>query len=174
MIESNTNALIMKTFEIKTLVKEVEDLSELSDADRKLIDCAKDATARAMADYSHFHVGAAIMLENGEIVTGSNQENAAFPSSLCAERTACYYASSQYPGVAMRKIAIAARNCEGRQCASDVPFQESPISPCGACRQALLEYEHRYGPIEVILYGSRKTYIFDSVSDLLPFCFTSF
>jgi len=166
----------MKTIEIKTLIREVTDLSELSEQDRLLVETAKEATRRSMADYSRFHVGAAILMANGEIVAGANQENAAFPSSLCAERTACYYASAQYPGVAMTKIAIASwtRLHKDDEASYEECFQNMPISPCGACRQALLEYEHRYGTIEVILYGREKTYIFSSVSDLLPFNFTEF
>ncbi len=166
----------MKTLEIKTLVKEIENIDELNKEDRELVDAAKAASQSALPTYSHFHVGAAIRMENGEIVRGSNQENAAFPSSMCAERTACYYASSRYPGMRMKKIAIAAWIKKGNEENVDMEdcFQKMPISPCGACRQALLEYEHLYGKIEVILYGAEKTYIFSSVSDLLPFNFVSF
>lgn len=166
----------MKEIEIKTLIREYDDISELSAEDRKLVELAKESTRGSMALYSHFHVGAAILMANGEIVTGSNQENAAFPSSLCAERTACYYASARYPGVGMRKIAIAAWTHEGHEegATYEECFQKMPISPCGACRQALLEYEHRYGKMEVILYGREKIYVFNSVSDLLPFNFVSF
>lgn len=141
--------------------------SELNSRDRALVDAAREATGGSYAPYSRFSVGAAIELANGSIVTGANQENAAFPSSMCAERTAAYYASANHPGVAMTAIAIAAR-------LSDDTFQRRPISPCGACRQALLEYEHLYGPIRVLLYGEEGIYELPDVASLLPFSFTEF
>ncbi len=144
---------------------------ELEAEDRELIEKAKGMTYRSYAPYSRFNVGAAIRMADGSIVAGSNQENAAYPSGICAERNACWQASALNPGMAMKKIAIAARNVGNRP---DAPFQSSPISPCGACRQALLEYEHLYGPIEVILYGADVIYIFPSISSLLPFSFTEF
>lgn len=165
----------MKEFKITTLINEYR-LDELSDDDRALVEAAKEATRRSYAPYSKFHVGAAIRMADGSIATGSNQENAAYPSSLCAERTAAYHASSANPGMAMKKIAIAAWTKLGRP--DDLPYEEyfqaEPISPCGACRQALLEYETLYGPMEVILYGREKTYVIPSVSALLPFSFTEF
>lgn len=165
----------MKEFKIEIPVREVR-AEELTDADRELVEAAKKATERSYAPYSKFHVGAAIRMADGSIVTGANQENAAYPSGTCAERTAAYYASAQYPGLAMRKIAVAAWT-RLRQ-PEDTPdcdcFQRDPISPCGACRQALLEYEHLHGPIEVILYGADKTWIFPSVASLLPLTFTDF
>ena len=96
--------------------------------------------------------------------------------ATCGERSACFYAAARYPGVAFRKIAVAASTRLRRPAsASDADcFQESPISPCGACRQALLEYENAHGPIEVILYGAGKTYVLPSVASLLPLCFTEF
>lgn len=139
---------------------------ELPSDNQTLVDAAKEMTLRAYAPYSRFNVGAAILLDNGEIIRGANQENAAFPSGTCAERTACYQAGALHPGVPMKKIAIAARTDEG--------FQAEPISPCGACRQALLEYEHLHGPIQVILYGTNRTLILPSVASLLPLSFTSF
>ncbi|MDE5849592.1 MAG: cytidine deaminase [Muribaculaceae bacterium] len=149
---------------------------ELSAEDRELISRAKEMTYRSYAPYSRFHVGAAIRMADGSIVSGSNQENAAYPSGICAERNACWQASALNPGMAMKKIAIAARNIgdfpKGEE--DKAPFQTQPISPCGACRQALLEYEHLYGPIEVILFGAEGIYIFPSVSSLLPFSFTEF
>ncbi|MBO4964909.1 MAG: cytidine deaminase [Muribaculaceae bacterium] len=165
----------MKELKITTLIKEAA-YSELSAEDRQLVDAAKEATKRSLATYSRFHVGAAILMANGEIVTGANQENAAYPSGTCAERTAAYYASAQYPGVAMKKLAIAAWT--RLHAPADAPdeecFQSDPISPCGACRQALLEYESLYGPIEVILYGADRIYILPSIAALLPLTFTSF
>lgn len=147
---------------------------ELSEADRELVEKAKEMTYRSYAPYSKFHVGAAIRMANGLIESGSNQENAAYPSGTCAERTTCFHASATYPGVAMKKIAVAARNVAGFDKSEDAPFQGQPISPCGACRQALLEYEHLYGDIEVILYGEEDIYIFPSIKSILPFSFTEF
>ena len=155
----------MKT---KTFTTEIKVLAydELTAEDRELIDRAKEMTRTSYAPYSKFHVGAAIRMDNGSIVAGSNQENAAYPSGTCAERTACYQASALNPGMPMRKIAVAAWTTG--------TFQGKPISPCGACRQALLEYEHLYGPMEVLLYGDEEIYVFPSVSALLPYNFTSF
>ena len=115
-------------------------------------------------------------MDNGNIVLGSNQENAAFPSSLCAERTACFQASALYPGMPMRKIAIAAwtRLHQPEETPHELCFQKKPISPCGSCRQALLEYEAAYGPIEVLLYGRRRIAVLPSIASLLPLCFTTF
>ena len=147
-------------------------MDELSEEDRELIERAKGMTYRSYAPYSRFHVGAAVRMEDGSIVGGSNQENAAYPSGICAERNAAWQASALHPGMRMKKIAVAARNVGLG--GADAAFQGSPISPCGACRQALLEYEHLYGDIEVILYGADSIYIFPSISSLLPFSFTEF
>lgn len=156
----------MKEINITTLIKSVR-YDELTESQRHLVDAAKRATERAYAPYSKFNVGAAILLANGETVSGANQENAAYPSGTCAERTACYYASAEYPGVRYDKIAIAAY--------SNDKFQSSPISPCGACRQALLEYETLHKQeIEVILYGEDEIFILPSVASLLPLCFKEF
>lgn len=156
----------MKDIDLKVPLKEA-DYEELPEADRRLIDAARDATAGSYAPYSGFRVGAAILLADGSVVTGANQENAAFPSGTCAERTAAYYASAHHPGVKMEKIAIAARR-------NGEAFQAAPISPCGACRQALLEYEHLYGDIKVLLYGTEKVYLLPSIKSLLPLSFTDF
>lgn len=140
---------------------------ELDATDRQLIDAAKEAAKGAYAPYSHFHVGAAIRLDNGSIVVGANQENVAFSSGTCAERSACFQAGAIYPNVPFVAIAIAAF--------TNGEFQRLPISPCGACRQALLEYEvlHKK-PIRLLLYGEREIYILPSVASLLPLCFTEF
>lgn len=141
---------------------------ELSEADRSLVDTAREATRRSYAPYSRFSVGAAILLDNGEIVVGSNQENAAYPSGLCAERTAAFYAHSRYPDARFTTIAIAARDTDGSEIAS-------PIAPCGACRQSLLEYETLAGhPVRVILVGADEIFIIPSVRALLPVAFTDF
>lgn len=150
--------------------------SELPEEDRELIESAKEMTFKSYAPYSRFHVGAAIRMADGSIATGSNQENAAYPSGICAERNAAWHASAEKPGMAMKKIAIAARNVADFPGAESekAPFQEMPISPCGACRQALMEYEKLHGPIETILYGARQTFVFPSIASLLPFSFTEF
>ena len=157
----------MKKFDITITVKELQP-EELEGTDRRLASLASEATHTSYSPYSRFSVGAAILLDNGEIVTGSNQENAATPSSLCAERTAAFYAPARYPEARFVAIAIAARDTTGK------PLSQ-PISPCGACRQALLEFETLAGhDVRVILVGSSKCYIFPSVASTLPFCFTNF
>lgn len=138
--------------------------SELSDEDQELIQLAKIATNNSYATYSKFLVGAALRLSDGSTMIGANQENAAFPSGLCAERTAIFAAQAQHPEFDITTLAIAARNEKG--------FIAEPISPCGACRQVILEIEDRYKkPIRILLYGTDGVYILDSVKDLLPFCF---
>lgn len=144
------------------------DYDELSERERLLVDTARAAVEGSYAPYSNFHVGAAVLLDNGEIVKGANQENAATPSSLCAERTAAYWAHANFPAARFEAIAIAARDASGREV-------ETPISPCGACRQALLQYETLAAhDVKVILVGSREIYIAPSVKSLLPLAFTEF
>lgn len=143
-------------------------IEELPEADRRLVEDAIEATGRAYAPYSRFSVGAAIRLEDDIVITGSNQENAAFPSSLCAERTACYYAHSSHPSRKFEAIAIAARGTDGL-------LLPSPISPCGACRQALLEYETLAGrPVRVLLAAKDEVAVLPSVRSLLPLAFSEF
>lgn len=165
----------MKECEVITKYKEVSP-EELSAEDRELVETAKEMTRSSYAPWSKFMVGAAIRLEDGSIVKGANQENVAFPSGTCAERSACYWAGANHPGMKMRKIAIAARNLSGDNTPKNFDDQFTPIptAPCGACRQALLEYETLGGPIEVILYGRDKTFILPSVASTLPFCFSEF
>lgn len=157
----------MKTIDINISINEA-DIDELAPEERALVTAAKRAAVKAYAPYSHFHVGAAILLSNNEIIEGNNQENAAFPSGMCAERTACYYAHARYPEATFEAIAIAA-------CDQSGAFTEEPVSPCGACRQALLEYEALAGkPVRVILAGKHKALIIRSISELLPLSFSSF
>lgn len=157
----------MTQFDITVTVDSLP-YSELSEADRRLVDQAKEATERSYAPYSHFCVGAAISLDNGETIVGSNQENAAYPSGTCAERSACFYAHARYPEAKFRTIAIAARDTSGH-------FTSVPTAPCGACRQSLLEYETLAGaPVRVILYGEETCYVLPSVASLLPLCFANF
>ncbi len=140
---------------------------ELSDKEREVVDAARKATANSYAVYSHFNVGAAVLLDNGMIICGTNQENAAYPSGLCAERTTLFWANSQYPSNAVELLAIAARTGAGEL--------QVPIPPCGACRQVILETEKRYGkPIRIILYGSRECYVVEEgIKALLPLSFDS-
>lgn len=138
---------------------------ELSEADFRLIEAAKAATETSYAPYSHFHVGAAAQLENGEIVSGSNQENAATPNGICAERCTVFYANAHYPDVAVTTLAIAARDTSGN-------FTERPIPPCGMCRQVLAETERRQGrKMRILLYGTTGTLLINDVGSLLPFNF---
>ncbi len=142
----------------------IYDYNELSDNHKLLVDAAKEATTRSYAPYSRFNVAAAIMLDNGEIVVGTNQENSAYPSGLCAERVAMFYANSRYPEASPIALAIATF-AQGE-------FLAEPITPCGACRQVLLESEDRYGtPIEVLMFGTNHIYHISSVKDLLPLSF---
>lgn len=153
----------MKEKKIETTIN-VYKFDELPENDQQLIKAAKEATSRSYAPYSKFCVGAAIRLENNEVVTGTNQENAAYPSGLCAERTAMFYANSTFPNVAPTTLAIA--------CKIESGFLESPLSPCGACRQVLLESESRYKqPIRVLLYGENGVYELENVRKLLPLAF---
>lgn len=157
----------MKNIDIVTPIKSAQ-YDELTARQQQLVDLAREATNRSYAPYSHFNVGAAILLSDGNIVTGANQENAAFPSGTCAERTACYYAGANYPDAKFEVIAIAARGTDGLEV-------EQPVPPCGACRQALLEYEKLAGHnVEVLLVGRNEIYILPSVKALMPLSFTEF
>lgn len=143
------------------------DGSELSELDQQLVERAKAATSTSYAPYSSFHVGAAVLLENGAIVSGSNQENAAYSPTMCAERTSLFYANAEYPDIAPTTIAIAAWR------ELDQSFLASPISPCGVCRQVLVEVENRYQrKLRVLLYGRDAIYEIASASELLPLRFT--
>ena len=143
-------------------------MDELSVDEQTVVKCACAATRNSYANYSHFHVGAAVMLDNGKVVIGANQENAAYPSGLCAERTALFYAKANYPEAKIIKIAISGDHMEH-------PKGEI-TTPCGNCRQALLEYECTQGsPITVLCVSSKgKVLEIPSVKNLLPFCFDFF
>ena len=157
----------MKEVELKTVIQECQ-MDELSTEDRQLVEQAIEATRRSYAPYSHFHVGAAVRLENGEIVIGCNQENAAYPSGLCAERTALFAAGAQYPDVPVRVLAVAARGTDGE-------MTEEPTGPCGSCRQVIIESETRAKhPIRILLYGRRCIYIIDGIRQLMPLTFSEF
>lgn len=152
----------------KTLVinyQEYAGMADLPEADRALLEEAAKAADGAYAPYSQFHVGAALRLADGTVVRGNNQENAAYPSGLCAERTAIFAASAQHPEQRdYEALAIVGVNAEGERCEA---------SPCGACRQVLAEYEQRQGhPLRVVCYvGKGCVRVFRSVADLLPFGF---
>lgn len=153
----------MKTINLNIAIRHCQ-LDELTDADRELIDHAMKATDNAYAEYSHFYVGAALRLANGRIVIGANQENAAFPSGLCAERTAVFSAQANFPDQSIESLALVARNDNG--------LIDNPVTPCGACRQVLLGVEERYGrPMRILMYGKSGVYIVGSVKDLLPLSF---
>ena len=139
--------------------------SSLSSEIRELFDASDSIMRDAYAPYSDFLVGAALLLANGEIVKGSNQENAAFPSGLCAERTAFFWAGANYPNINIRAVAISARKGGAEQ--------NVPVTPCGACRQSMLEFEFKQGkPIQVFMEGENGNIIeLASILDLLPFCF---
>lgn len=151
---------------VEILFKEFSSPEEMPSADQKLVRAAMEAQKSSYAPYSHFNVGAAVRLEDGTIIKGSNQENAASPSGLCAERTAMFAAGANYPGVPMVSIAIAGGPSLGL-CAN-------PATPCGACRQVMAEYQKIGGkPMSVILVGADKIWKFDCVDDVLPFIFDS-
>jgi len=152
----------MEELNFETKIK-VFSVVEVPGIYKELVESAIDATANAYAPYSQFNVGAAVLLKNGKIVEGNNQENAAYPSGLCAERVALFAANAWYPDSKVLAIAIAAAT-NGEQV--------KMITPCGACRQVLLEVEKRYQyPIKVLLCGKEQIYMADSASSLLPLSF---
>ncbi len=142
--------------------------SELPDEERKLIEMAIASTSNSYAPHSHFHVGAALLLANGQFVTGCNQENAVLPAGICAERSAIFSAGAQYPNEAVLKLAIAARDTDGR-------LTKTPVSPCGICRQVIIETETRFHhPVRILLYGEEHIYVVNSINELMPLAFTDF
>ena len=156
----------METIDLHICITKIDE-AELTETERKVMDEAKAATQRSYSPYSHFSVGAAVLLNNGEIVSGCNQENCAFPSGLCAERTTLFYANANYPDQPVTMLCIAARGSDGE-------FTPMPIAPCGACRQVMLETENRYGtPIRILLFGTEGIYAVRSAQDLLPVSFDS-
>lgn len=155
----------MKEVKIESKLYVFESLDELPKDAVTLMERAFKARDKAYAPYSEFHVGAAILLDNNVVVTGNNQENASYPSGLCAERTAIYYAGAKYPNVKIKQIAISA--------SSKNKPTATPIPPCGACRQAIAEYEIKQKePIEIYFMGkSGKVIKSNSLSNLLPLMF---
>ena len=156
----------MKEITLKINYTEYDSVKEMSKEDQELVKAALEAQKGSYSPYSKFQVGAALRLVDGTIVKGANQENAAYPSGLCAERTAMFWASANYPDVAFDTLAIAGAD-HGVLC-------ESPASPCGACRQVMAEYQKKYGrPLKTIWVGSKRIRKFENVDDILPFIFDS-
>ena len=155
----------MKPLTITSRLEVYDSIDEVPQDIQDLMQEAVSARDVAYAPYSNFKVGAAILLENNEIIIGSNQENASYPSGLCAERTAVYFAGAKYPDTKIQKIAISAKSMRHKVV--------SPVPPCGACRQALVEYEVKQEePIELYFMGETgKVVKADSVKDLLPLVF---
>lgn len=151
---------ILTEFEVYNSIK------DLTKKDAELLLEAQKILKNAYAPYSNFNVGAAVLLENGKIVTGNNQENAAYPSGLCAERVAIFYAGAQYPNVDVKTIAITVKS-------KNVVIKE-PLSPCGGCRQVIAEYENKSGKaIRIIMSGEKgQIYIAKSIESLLPLMFS--
>ncbi len=153
----------MKEINLTTKIA-VYPLEECSEIEKKLIDSAKRATLGSYAPYSKFLVGAAALLENGEIIIGNNQENAAYPSGLCAERTAVFFAHAAHPHQKIKALAMSAWH--------NGAFTDDVITPCGACRQVLLESENRFNsPIRVLMYSEKGVYVVESIKALLPLSF---
>lgn len=153
----------MKEINLVTKIA-VYPLAECSEIEKKLIEAAKEATKKAYAPYSGFKVGAAVLLENGEIISGNNQENAAYPSGLCAERTTVFFANATFPNQKIEALAVAAWHKDR--------FTNEVITPCGGCRQVLLETENRFNaPMKILMYGNEAVYMLESAKDLLPLSF---
>jgi len=154
----------MKKSHINIEVDTYDNINELPKDEITLVNEAKKVAFKAYAKYSNFFVGAAVLLKNGKIITGNNQENNAFPSGLCAERVALFYANSQYPDVPVLKMAVVAIY------QNDV--LDEPVAPCGACRQVMLETEMRFlTPIRIILVGKNKILAINNIKSLLPLSF---
>ena len=157
----------MEKLEIKSTIM-VTQMDELTETERSLIELALEATERSYAPYSNFHVGAAILLKNGKSFIGCNQENAAFPAGICAERAAIFAAGAQYPDQPIVMLAITARGKDGE-------LIDEPASPCGTCRQVIIETETRFQqPVRILLYGRKRVYIMDGIKELMPLSFTEF
>ena len=159
-----THNFVMTEKKITTKVR-VYSYNELTEEQKKLVDLARQATMNSYSPYSNFKVGAALMLDNGEIFIGANQENAAF-AGICGERAALYSAGANFPNIPVKTVAITSF--------TRGDFVEEPTAPCGVCRQAFLEFEKNGHPIELILAGKEKIYILDSFQSTMPLSFTEF
>ena len=157
----------MKDLELKIQIEEYQ-LEELTPVEQELVKKAIEATERSYARYSKFHVGACTLLNDGTIIMGCNQENAAFPAGICAERSAIFAAGAQHPDQPVKMLAIAARDTTGE-------LTQEPVSPCGTCRQVMIETETRFQqPIRIILYGQKRIFVMDGIRHLMPLSFTEF
>ncbi len=155
----------MEKLEFKTTIYKFSNIEELASDEQTLIKKAREISNNSYSPYSNFKVGAALLLDNGIIVTGTNQENAAYPSGLCAERTAIFYANSQYPDHAIVKMVITAQKND--------QLVQNPITPCGACRQVMLESETRFQQkIKIILDGKDSILMIEDAKTLIPLTFT--
>jgi cytidine deaminase len=155
---------VMRKKELQIFVYEYDTVLQLPECDQKLILAAREASDNAYAPYSNFHVGAALMLENGKLIKGNNQENADFTDGICAERVALFYANANYPHSKVKAMAITAKNNKG--------LVKEPAQPCGSCRQVLVEAEARFKhPIRLILDGAKKIMVVEKAGSLLPFAF---
>jgi cytidine deaminase len=150
---------------ISICIEEFSSLKDLKESDQELLEQATLASEMAYCPYSGFQVGAAVRLTNGKVISGNNQENAAYPSGLCAERVALFFAQAQFPAVPVESIAIFAKSEEFKL--------ENPVTPCGACRQVMAEYENRHDrKMRVIMgNGDGKVQIVDGIENLLPLMF---
>lgn len=156
----------MTAKQINIAYQEFSSIDELNAEDRELAQAAIEGMRGSYAPYSHFNVGAAVRMSNGQIVRGANQENAAFPSGLCAERTAMFAAGAKYPDKDMCSIALAG-GVYGR-------ITDEPATPCGACRQVMAQYQTKAGkPMSVIMVGAKRIWKFEKVDDILPLVFDS-
>ncbi|MDR2126637.1 MAG: cytidine deaminase [Prevotellaceae bacterium] len=154
----------MNEFEIIIKARRYSSIDELDATERLLLEAANESIKTSYAPYSKFNVGSAVLLENGEIIQGSNQENNAYPSGLCAERVAVFYANARYPGVAIKAIAISS--------AVENKINDAEVYPCGSCRQVLVESENRQNTkIKLIMGGAKSIVVVNSVSLMLPFTF---
>lgn len=154
----------MKKVDITLTTYTYDSSEELSKEEQNLINQSKEAVKNAYAPYSKFNVGAAVLLSNGEIIKGTNQENAAYPSGLCAERVAIFYANSKYPDVPVKAIAVSAYTND--------EFIENPIPPCGSCRQVIVETETRFKtPIKIYLVSKKRITVINDAKTLLPLNF---
>ncbi|MCK5465352.1 MAG: cytidine deaminase [Bacteroidales bacterium] len=152
--------------EIRINIEEYKSPDELSDEEQQLIERAIQTARDAYAPYSEFHVGASLLLDNGTFVIGNNQENAAYPDGLCAERVAMFAANAMHPGSPVKMMAVAA--------VYEDKLLDQPVYPCGSCRQALLESENRFNqPIRILMYGKKGIHVVNSVKNLLPLSFDS-
>ena len=155
----------MKQLKLNLVYEEYEDISGLTREEQHLLERAQQAINIAYAPYSGYQVGAALLLENGEIITGNNQENVAYPSGLCAERVALFYAQAQYPEIPVKMIAVAARSPDFTT--------HTPVTPCGSCRQVIAEHEDRHSrKVRIIMRGDNgKIWAINGIESLLPLMF---